>query len=142
MELDCFGSERRKTVPRRRLCEILQARCEEILEMVVSEVKRSVHDDILSAGLVLTGGTANLQGIDVLAEQVSGMPVRVGVPRTPAGPLGDAGRPGLRHQRRPAAMGPEREQAALRRSQRAGPSLAVGGWLRRVGHWMRVLMPE
>ena len=62
VELDCFGSERRKSVPRRRLCEILQARCEEIIEMVVSEAKRSVHDDILSAGLVLTGGAANLPG--------------------------------------------------------------------------------
>src|SRR3970040_2524451 len=50
-------------------------------EMVVREVRRAVHDDILSAGLVLTGGTANLAGIASLAEQVTGLPARVGAPR-------------------------------------------------------------
>ena len=49
--------------------------------MLISEVKRTVHDDIMSAGLVLTGGTAKLNGLDILAEQVTGLPVRVGLPR-------------------------------------------------------------
>ena len=49
--------------------------------MTMREVRRAVHDDILSAGLVLTGGTANLAGIAELAEQVTGLPVRVGAPR-------------------------------------------------------------
>lgn len=141
VELDCFGSERRKSVPRRRLCEILQARCEEIIEMVVSEAKRSVHDDILSAGLVLTGGTANLQGLDLLAEQVSGMPVRVGLPQHLQGLSETLADPAYA-----TSVGllqwALKENKLLLGSQRSGPSLAVGGWLRRVGHFMRVLMPE
>ena len=79
--LDAFGSEGSKTELRRRLCEIIQARVEEILEMVSAEVKRAVHDDVISAGIVLTGGTAKLSGIDMLAEQVTGWPARVGMPR-------------------------------------------------------------
>jgi cell division protein FtsA len=81
VELEVFGAEGRKGVSRRRIAEIIQARVEEICEMIVREVRRAVHDDILSAGLVLSGGTANLAGIAVLAEQVTGLPARVGAPR-------------------------------------------------------------
>jgi cell division protein FtsA len=79
--VEAFGSEGSKTELRRRLCEIVQARNEEILEMVTAEVKRAVHDDVISAGIVLTGGGAKLAGIDLLAEQVTGWPARVGMPR-------------------------------------------------------------
>ena len=81
VELDAFGAEERRSFQRRRIAEILQARVEEVCDMVMREVRRAVHDDILSAGLVLTGGTANLTGIAALAEQVTGLPARVGAPR-------------------------------------------------------------
>ena len=141
VDLDCFGSERQKSVPRRRLCEIIQARCEEIMEMVMSEVKRSAHDDILSAGLVLAGGTAKLRGLDILAEQVTGLPVRVGVPRHLQGLSETLADPAYA-----TSVGllqwALKENGILYASHRAGPSFAFGGWLRRVGQWMRVLMPE
>lgn len=141
VELDSFGSERRKSVPRRRLCEILQARSEEIMEMVMSEVKRAVHDDIVSAGIVLTGGTAKLQGLDILAEQVTGLPVRVGEPRHLQGLSETLADPAYA-----TSVGllqwALKENGLLCGSQHSGPSLAMGGWLRRVGQWMKVLMPE
>ncbi len=141
VELDCFGAERQKAVPRRRLCEIIQARCEEILEMVMSEVKRSVHDDILSAGVVLTGGTAKLQGLDVLAEQVTGLPARIGVPRHLQGLSETLTDPAFA-----TSVGllqwAVKENGLAYGGQRLGPSLAFGGLWRRVSQWMRVLMPE
>jgi cell division protein FtsA len=81
VDLEAFGSQRHKEVSRRRLAEILQARVEEILEMIYIDAKRAGFDEMIAAGLVLTGGTASLHGIDELAEQVLGMPVRTGVPR-------------------------------------------------------------
>ncbi len=81
VELEAFGSQRHKEVSRRRLAEILQARVEEILEMIYIDAKRAGFDEMIAAGLVLTGGTASLHGIDELAEQVLGMPVRTGVPK-------------------------------------------------------------
>jgi len=81
VELEAFGSQRHKEVSRRRLAEILQARVEEILEMIYIDAKRAGFDEMIAAGLVLTGGTAGLHGIDELAEQVLGMPVRTGVPK-------------------------------------------------------------
>ena len=81
VEVEAFGGQRRKEVSRRRVAEILQARVEEILEMIYIDAKRAGFDEMIAAGLVLTGGTANLPGIDELAEQVLRMPVRIGVPK-------------------------------------------------------------
>ncbi len=81
VELEAFGGQRTKDVSRRRIAEILQARVEEVLEMIYIDVKRAGFDEMIAAGLVLTGGTAALPGINELAELVLRMPVRTGVPR-------------------------------------------------------------
>ncbi len=81
VELEAFGGQRTKEVSRRRIAEILQARIEEILEMIYIDVKRAGFDDMIAAGLVLSGGTADLHGIAELSELVLRMPVRVGIPR-------------------------------------------------------------
>jgi cell division protein FtsA len=139
--LEAFGAEGSKTELRRRLCEIVQARCEEILEMVVAEVKRAVHDDIISAGIVLAGGGANLAGMDLLAEQVTGWPARIGRPRNLHG-LTDL----LNDPAYATGVGMlqwamnEAEASSWHRSPRA--SLDMGGLWRRVGNWARVLLPE
>jgi cell division protein FtsA len=81
VELEAFGGQRTKEVSRRRVAEILQARVEEILEMIYIDVKRAGFDDVIAAGLVLSGGTAALHGINELSELVLRMPVRTGIPR-------------------------------------------------------------
>ena len=81
IDIDAFGGQRTKEVPRRRIAEILQARVEEILEMIYIDVKRAGFDDMVAAGLVITGGTASIPGIVELSELVLRMPVRTGVPR-------------------------------------------------------------
>ena len=80
VELEAFGGQRTKEISRRRIAEILQARVEEILEMVYIDVKRAGFDDMVAAGLVFTGGTADLPGLIELSELVLRMPVRIGVP--------------------------------------------------------------
>lgn len=81
VEVEAFGGQRIKEVSRRRVAEILQARVEEILEMIYIDVKRAGFDDVVAAGLVLSGGTAALMGINDLSELVLRMPVRTGIPR-------------------------------------------------------------
>jgi cell division protein FtsA len=80
VEVDSFGTERRRLVNRRRLCEIVQARVDEILEMIRDEVSRVGYEEMISAGIVLTGGTSNLAGIVAEAERILQMPARVGSP--------------------------------------------------------------
>lgn len=69
-----------KQVSRRLLASIIEPRAEELLTLADAEVRKSGLADGLSGGVVLTGGGAALPGIAELAEQVFGMPVRIGRP--------------------------------------------------------------
>ena len=62
------------------LCDILRARVEEVLRLILLELPQSEHNMIIPAGLVLTGGSSNLSGIDVLGRDILHIPVRVGTP--------------------------------------------------------------
>jgi cell division protein FtsA len=68
-------------VARRELASIIEARMEEILAMVGDELARSCYAEHLSAGVVLTGGGALLEGAAEQAELLLGLPVRLGAPR-------------------------------------------------------------
>ena len=62
------------------LCDIIRARVEEIVRLILLELPRSEYEALVPAGLVLTGGTANLSGIEALGRDILQLPVRVGVP--------------------------------------------------------------
>jgi cell division protein FtsA len=66
------------------LCEIMQARVEEIIRLVMLDLPSS-KDALIPAGIVLTGGCANIPGIVEVAERITKMPVRVGTPTALAG---------------------------------------------------------
>ncbi len=80
IEVTSFGDGAREVVSRRQLAEVIEARAEEILTLILREVKRSGYDGLLAAGIVLCGGTADLAGLQELAHQVLRLPVRVGAP--------------------------------------------------------------
>lgn len=80
IEVPGIGGRAPRLVPRRQLCEILRPRAVEILDLVRKEVRDSGFGDVLHAGVVLTGGGAQLEGLAEAAEQRFGLPVRVGVP--------------------------------------------------------------
>jgi cell division protein FtsA len=75
-----FGEESPVQVSRRDLAHIIEARVDEIFQLLLQEVKRSGYDGLLPAGMVLTGGSSLLPGIKQLASQVMGMPVRIARP--------------------------------------------------------------
>ncbi len=62
------------------LCDIIRARVEEILRLILLEMPRSEYETLVPAGLVLTGGSSNLSGIDALGRDILQLPVRVGIP--------------------------------------------------------------
>jgi len=80
IEVTSFGNGAREQVSRLQLAEVIEARAEEILSLILREVKRSGYDGLLAAGLVLCGGTAELTGFAELARQVLQLPVRIGTP--------------------------------------------------------------
>ncbi len=62
------------------LCQIIEPRMEEIFELAYTEIRKSGFSNRLGAGVVLTGGCSLLRGADELANQVFGMPVKIGIP--------------------------------------------------------------
>lgn len=82
------GGREDREVSRQILGRIVEPRIEEILSFASKEIVRSGFEDLLAAGVVLTGGTSLLQGINELAEQVFDMPARRGNP-TGVGGLSD-----------------------------------------------------
>jgi cell division protein FtsA len=62
------------------LCDIIRARVEEILRLIVLEMPSSDYETLVPDGLVLTGGSSNLAGIETLGRNTLQLPVRVGIP--------------------------------------------------------------
>jgi cell division protein FtsA len=67
-------------IDKRLLAQIIQPRMEEIFEIAALEIKRSGYSRHLSAGVVLTGGGALIKGVAELAQEILGMPVKIGIP--------------------------------------------------------------
>ncbi|MBQ1927117.1 MAG: cell division protein FtsA, partial [Proteobacteria bacterium] len=74
------GGREPKKRPKQVIAEIIQPRLEEIFEIVAKEIEKSGHKDEIPAGIVLTGGTAQMDAVPELAESIFGMPVRRGIP--------------------------------------------------------------
>jgi cell division protein FtsA len=140
VEVDAFGAEGHRMVPRRLMAQVLQARVEELLELVAAEVRRGTSTDVLSAGVILTGGASALEGIDILAEDVLQLPARIGRPRHLAG-LSDI----LHDPAYATSVGLLRwalkEREIMFRSSPV-PVAPLGGLLRKVAHLMRVVLPQ
>ncbi|NSW51061.1 MAG: cell division protein FtsA [Anaerolineae bacterium] len=75
-----FGSTEPIHVGRKTLAHIIEARVEEIFYMILQEIKRSGYDGLLPAGMVLTGGSSLLPGIQELGNRIMGVPVRIAQP--------------------------------------------------------------
>jgi cell division protein FtsA len=73
-------SENGHSVSYQGLCDIIKARVEEIIRLVLLELPRSEYESLVPAGLVLTGGSSNLSGIDALGRDITRLPVRIGTP--------------------------------------------------------------
>ena len=143
VQLGSFNGGQEREVPRSLIAEIVQARVEEILAMALVEVKRSGHGERISAGLVVTGGTAQLPGLLTVAEEMSGLPARVGSVAEVYGLMDQLSGPAYA-----TALGllrwmtdayePGSQPVRWRLPQ--GPG--VFGLLRGLGRWSRVFLPQ
>jgi cell division protein FtsA len=146
LEVEAFGAEGRRSISRRRLCEIVQARMEEILEMIGADVRRGGLDELAAAGLVLTGGSANLEGVEKLAADVLRMPVRVAYPHELTGKTDIILNPAFatsigllqwaarEHGLQPAGM------AEVRPSRAPAPE-QLTGWMKKLQTAVRAMLP-
>ena len=144
VEIQAFGTQTTKSVPLLHICEILQARSEEILEMVALELKRAGYLDRIAAGLVLTGGSSQLRGLAEVAEARLGIPARVAKPQGYTG-LGDIiGGPSYATAIGLVEYALEGRERAAEPAGSGGISFdpPVGGFFRRIASIGRALMPQ
>jgi cell division protein FtsA len=80
IEVQGVGGRPVRKIPREQLASIVGPRMEEIFSFAHREIKKSGFNDLVGAGIVLTGGGALMPGTIELAEQVFGMPAKIGVP--------------------------------------------------------------
>ncbi|RRR69677.1 MAG: cell division protein FtsA [Candidatus Viridilinea halotolerans] len=80
IEIDTLNVGEKQKISRHLLNEIIQARAEQVVELIYNEMRRSGYEGMLPAGIVLTGGGAQLARFDELMRDMLGTPVRVGVP--------------------------------------------------------------
>ncbi len=74
------GERVARDLSRQALAEVVEPRYDELFTLIQAELRRSGYEDLIAAGVVLTGGTAKIEGAVELAEEIFHMPVRVGAP--------------------------------------------------------------
>jgi cell division protein FtsA len=81
IEVPGVGERGPRQMSRATLAEVVEPRVEELFQLVQQELRRSGFEEMLSSGMVLTGGASLMPGMVELAEEVFHMPVRIGVPK-------------------------------------------------------------
>jgi cell division protein FtsA len=88
LEVPGIGERGARSLSRQTLAEVIEPRVEELYSLVQQALRESGFEELLSSGVVLTGGSAVMRGMVELGEEIFHMPVRIGVPRY-AGGLAD-----------------------------------------------------
>jgi cell division protein FtsA len=85
IEVPGVGDRGSRQLTRKTLAEVIEPRVEELYSLVQAELRRSGYEELLSSGIVLTGGSSAMQGMVELGEEIFHMPVRVGQPNYSGG---------------------------------------------------------
>jgi cell division protein FtsA len=134
IEVPGVGERAARKLSRQTLAEVIEPRIEELYSLVQAELRRSGFEELLSSGIVLTGGSALLQGMAELGEEVFHLPVRIGVPAYTGG-LSDV----VRSPRFATAVGLliEGRNQYLRGQEARAQSAGIGGMAERMRQWFK-----
>ncbi len=127
VELPGVGGRQPRPIRRQYLSEIIEPRVEEIFTLVRKEILRSGFEEMMGAGVVMTGGGALLDGLPELGERVFGLPVRRGNPIGVAGMTELVGGPAMATGVGLVLYGGKLADSGAGRQDEDG-----GGWLARV----------
>ncbi|MDW5378668.1 cell division protein FtsA [Halomonas sp. HP20-15] len=85
IKVPSVGDRPARDLSRQALAEVVEPRYEELFTLVREELRRSGYEDLVAAGVVLTGGTSRMEGVVELAEEIFHMPVRIASPQNVRG---------------------------------------------------------
>jgi cell division protein FtsA len=81
IKVPSVGERKDRDLSRQALAEVVEPRYDELFTLVQAELRRSGFEDLIAAGIVLTGGTSKMEGVVELAEEIFHMPVSIGKPQ-------------------------------------------------------------
>ena len=85
IKVPSVGDRALRDLSRQALAEVVEPRYEELFTLVQSELRRSGFEDLIPAGIVITGGSSTMEGVVELAEEIFHMPVRLACPQAVSG---------------------------------------------------------
>ena len=85
IEVPSVGDRPARRLARQTLAEVVEPRYEELFGLIREELRRSGFEEVIAAGIVLTGGSARMEGAIELAEEIFHVPVRLGFPQAVTG---------------------------------------------------------
>ena len=134
IEVPSVGDRPPRRLARQTLAEVVEPRYEELFQLIREELRRSGFEELMAAGIVLTGGSAKMEGAIELAEEVFHMPVRLGVPQFVEG-LSDV----VRNPIHATGVGLllYSRQAQLARAEAAQTKFGVGNAFERMKGWFQ-----
>ncbi|MGL6251062.1 MAG: cell division protein FtsA, partial [Billgrantia desiderata] len=149
IKVPSVGDRPSRDLSRQALAEVVEPRYEELFTLIRDELRRSGYEDLVAAGVVLTGGTSRMEGVVELAEEIFHMPVRIACPHNVRGlsdvvrnPIYSTGvgllhyalqeaRHGHGREGRVVAAPPRRDDVSQRGGWEGIPALAkLKGWLK------------
>jgi cell division protein FtsA len=81
IEVPGVGDRPARRLVRQTLAEVIEPRYEELFSLIQAELRRSGFENLVAAGIVMTGGSSKMEGVIELAEEVFHVPVRLGLPQ-------------------------------------------------------------
>jgi cell division protein FtsA len=139
VEVPSVGGRAARSVPRADLCSIIEPRVEEIFQQVAHVLEQGGYGRHIASGVVVTGGTAQIEGLGPIAEQILGHQVRLGQPAGMGGLVDVVRGPSyatavglVKYGAQKVRMRPRREVVAVPAMAQQGP-----GWSSRLGAWFK-----
>jgi cell division protein FtsA len=81
IKVPSVGDRPPRDLSRQSLAEVVEPRYDELFTLILAEIRRSGFEELIPAGVLLTGGTSKMEGAVELAEEIFHMPVRLGAPQ-------------------------------------------------------------
>jgi len=129
LDVPSVGGRPPRLLSRQILCEIIEPRVEELFGLVQQRLKKTGFEDMFASGVVLTGGTALMEGVQDSAERCLGLPIRRGVPRNIGGLMDVVNSPIYSTGVGLVIYGAENRQETPRKFRSAKPGGGFWKWL-------------
>jgi cell division protein FtsA len=134
VKVPSVGDRADRDLSRQALAEVIEPRYEELFMLIQAELRRSGFEELVAAGIVLTGGTSRMEGVVELAEEIFHMPVSIGKPKGVTG-LTDIVKNPIYSTAVGLLLSGGKQRLEVD-GRKAGKEGVMGAWYKKLGVWL------